>query len=505
MKTLKGKRMQMKTLYTAIAVLVLAALIGLPIFFWYGCRIEPRNGQIAVLIKKTGRDLPGNEIIASSPESKGIQLEVLGEGRYFRNPYTWEWEYFRITDIPAGKFGVLVRKFGKDLPEGSILAPGPEYKGIVSEVLGTGKHRINPYAYDVQVYDDIKIMPGNVGVITNMTGGDVFSGAGNDLGSTGGFLADPSRKGVQKTVLKEGTHRINPFLCSVAVVNIQSQRYEFSGANAIGFLTMDGFNISIEGTVEFNIQPDAAPRLSQEVGDMEDIMKKLILPSVSGFARIEGSKKSATEFIVGESRQVFQNRLEEYLRKNCSAWGVSINSVLIRDIIPPQDIALIIRNRELAQQDARKFKDQIEQAKSAAALMQQQKLAEQNRARVEAETLGITAKIRAEQEKMQKLIAAGTELKTAGIRYQTAESESKARLTIAEAERQVIASGNRSETEVLRRSVEAYGGGEAYLRALLFEKVSPRIESIMTNGGKTSVFGLPLSTSLKPAAEGAVK
>ena len=377
----------MKTLLTSVTVpAVIAIVLLISLFVWYGCRIEPGNGEIAVLIRKTGKNLPQDAILAPSADYKGVQLEVLGEGRYFRNPYTWDWKILPVTDIPAGKFGVLVRKFGKNLPEGEIIAPGPDYKGIVREVLGTGKHRINPYAYDVQVYDDIRIMPGNIGVVANLAGRDLFSGSGNDLNNAKGFLVDNGRKGVLKDVLKEGTHRINPFIRSVSIVNIQSQRYEFSGKDAIGFISLDGFPISLEGTVEFNISAESAPRLTHEVGDMDDILKKLILPSVSGFARIEGSKKSATEFIVGESRQIFQNRLEEFLRKTCKVWGISINSVLIRDILPPQEIAEIIRNRELAEQEAKKFKQQIEQAKSASALEQQRMLALQRKSKVQAET-----------------------------------------------------------------------------------------------------------------------
>ena len=111
-------------------------------------------------------------------------------------------------------------------------------------------------------------------------------------------------------VLKEGTHRINPFLYSVAIVNTQSQRHEFSGNDAISFFTVDGFQVSLEGTVEFNIDPAQASRLANEVGTLEDILKKLILPNVHGFARLEGSKKTATEFIVGESRQIFQEQMD---------------------------------------------------------------------------------------------------------------------------------------------------------------------------------------------------
>ena len=158
-----------------LAFAIIALVLAAALFVWYGCRIEPGNGEIAVLIKKTGKTLPESQIVAVSSEYKGIQLEVLGEGRYFRNPYIWDWQIKPVTEIPAGKFGVLVRKFGKNLPAGEILAADAESKGIVKEVLGTGRHRINPYAYDVKLCDDIVIMPGNIGVVANLCGKDIFA------------------------------------------------------------------------------------------------------------------------------------------------------------------------------------------------------------------------------------------------------------------------------------------------------------------------------------------
>lgn len=492
----------MKSAMLALPLLLLTAAAAVALFIWFGCRIEPENGKIAVLIRKTGDNLPPGEIIATGENVKGIRLEVLGEGRYFRNPYTWDWKISDITDIPAGKFGVLVRKFGRDLPEGEIIAPDDATKGIVREVLGTGKHRINPYAYEVKIYDDIRIMPGNVGVVTSLCGGDLFSGVGNDLADNNGFLVGPARKGVLHSVLKEGTHRINPFIYSVALVNIQSQRHEFSGEDAISFLTVDGFTVSLEGTVEFNIESDQAPRLSHEVGDMEDILKKLILPNVRGFSRLEGSKKTATEFIVGESRQIFQERLEEFLKNNCRRWGISINSLLIRDIIPPQEIAQIIRNRELARQEAQKFREQIEQAKSDAELKRQEMLALQNRRKVEADTEKLTAEIAAKQAQLEQLIAARTQLEVAEVAYQTIAADAEAALKIAEAERQVIAERNRNEAEVLKRNIAAYGSGEFYVRALLYEKLAPGIRSIISNSnhGDAAIFGIPVPSGIAPAA-----
>ena len=216
-------------------------LAGLAGWVWWGWRIEPENGQIAVLMKKTGKNLPADAILAPGPEYKGIQKDVLPEGRYFRNPWTWEWKYFRAMDIPAGKFGVLVRKFGTNLAAGEIVAKDDGCKGIVPGVLGTGRHRINPYAYDVKLYDDITIKPGHVGVVTHLVGSDIFDGT-----AAGGFLVKDGMKGVTAQILKEGTHRLNPFIYSVTLVNVQSQRFELSGADAISFLTLDGFTVQAE-------------------------------------------------------------------------------------------------------------------------------------------------------------------------------------------------------------------------------------------------------------------
>ena len=485
----------MKNIVIFYAVTGIIALTGL--VFWYGCRIEPGNGKIAVLIRKTGTPLGEGEIISSKPGQKGIQLEVLGEGRYFRNPYIWDWEIHPVTDVPAGKFAVLVRKFGKNTSGNSIIAPDSESRGVVRDVLGTGRHRINPYAYEVQLFDDIKIRPGNVGVVTNLTGEDIFSGKKNDWKNHEGFLVSSERKGVVSQVLKEGTHRINPFIHSVTIVNTQSQRHEFSGSDAITFLTIDGFTVSLEGTVEFNIDENLAPRLTQVVGNMQDILKKIILPSVHGFARIEGSKKQATEFIIGESRRLFQEELDKYLHANCRKWGIIINSVLIRDIIVPQEIAGIIRNRELAVQEARKYSQEIERARSEAELARQKMLAEQNLKKVAANTEKLTAKIADEQRQVEATVAAETELKVAEVGFNTAKAQARAKLNEAEAERNVIAERNRAEAEVLTRQAEAFGSGRAFVQAKLYEKIMPGVSSIVWNGAGKGVFGLPGTDSEK--------
>lgn len=470
---------------SAIAVLVLGLGLFVSLFVWYGCRIEPESGEIAVLIRKTGRDLPDGQIIALTPDQKGIQLDVLSEGRYFYNPYRWGWKIHPITDIPPGRLGVVTRMYGDEIPPGEILAHEGT-KGILEEPLRPGKYRINPYAYRVNLYDAMTIRPGRVGVVTQLIGQDPLSDTiPEDERNT--FLVKGDFKGVRRNVLDPGTYYLNPYLVSVVEVNLQSQRFEMSGEDVITFLTQDGFTIRVEGTIEFSLNRSDSSLLTHRVGDMDDILTKLILPRARGFSRIEGSKHPAINFIIGETRQQFQNNLEAHLAEKLEGWGIAIHSVLIRNILPPDEIASIIRNREVAVQNARMFEQQILQAKSEAELKRQEMLALQNKERVVAETARIRAVILAEQEQDVSVTGANRELEVAGLENEAADAQVAAIRARAEAERDVIRMANEAEAGVIRTRVQAFGGGQGLARYAFYKKVAPKIRSILSGDQDTGL------------------
>lgn len=468
-----------------LGLLILGALLFLPIFIWFFCRIEPGPGQIAVLIKKTGDDLPSGQILATEPGQKGIQLDVLPEGRYFRNPIFWDWHISRITDIPAGKLGVQVRLFGRELPPGAIIANEGE-KGILADVLRPGKYRVNPYAYMVELYDAISIKPGAVGVETSLIGADVLNSTlSPEQRNT--LLVDPEKKGVVERVLDPGTYYLNPYLVNIVEVNLQSQRFEMSGDDAISFLTMDGFNVNVEGTIEFGINREKAAELTHRVGDLDDILKKVVLPRARGFSRIEGSKHPAIDFIVGETRQQFQNSLDQHLREKCADWGVGIKSVLIRNIQPPDEIASVIRDREVAVQNSLKFDQQIEQARSRAELVKQEMLAQQNKEKVEADTVRIRAVILAQQDQAVRLTAAQQELEVARLENEAAAFQAQAIVSKAKADGDVIRLNNEATAKVFENQIRTFGTGMLFARYNFYQKIAPRISSILSSDDKNGL------------------
>ncbi len=468
----------------ALAVGVFALFI----FIWFFCRIEPSGGEIAVLIHKTGKDLPAEQVLALEPKQKGIKLNVLAEGRYFKNPYSWGWEIHPITDIPAGKLGVVTRLYGTDLAAGKILA-GEGTKGIVPDVLTPGKYRINPYAEKVEQFDAIRIRPGHVGVKTLLVGDDVLNSP-LPAEKRNTFLIDEGLKGVVAEVLDPGTYYLNPYVVNVVEVSLQSQRFEMSGDDVISFLTLDGFTVTVEGTIEFGLKREKAALLTHRVGDMDDIIKKVILPRARGFSRIEGSKHPAVDFIVGETRQKFQSELESHLRAKSGDWGVEIKSVLIRKIIVPDEIASISRDREVAVQDSNKYVQQIEQARSRAELVKQQMLALQNAEKVKADTARIQAVINAQQGQSVDLIAARQRLGVAKVDLQAAEFQSQAILAEARGKSDAITAANAAEASVVGSLVTAFGGGLNLARYELYNTLAPKIETILSSDQDNELGGL---------------
>ncbi len=58
----------------------------------------------------------------ADPEYKGVQLNVLTEGRYYKNPYEWSCQVVPQVEIPDKTFGVRIRMYGEDLPTGELIA-----------------------------------------------------------------------------------------------------------------------------------------------------------------------------------------------------------------------------------------------------------------------------------------------------------------------------------------------------------------------------------------------
>ena len=210
---------------------LLALALGLWLMWTWGfCRFYVRPNYMAVITAKNGKPLPPGQILAESGQ-KGIQKDVLGEGRHFLNPIFYEREILPVTIIKPGKVGVVTSKVGAELPEGEFLAD-PIQKGIWRRVLGPGKYRLNPYGYKVDIVDAISIPVGYAGVITSLSG---------QQGKPGEF-AGANEKGVRRDILQPGLYYVNPKESKVDVLEV--------GVNQVSLLGKSGGEVITKGQLQ---------------------------------------------------------------------------------------------------------------------------------------------------------------------------------------------------------------------------------------------------------------
>lgn len=172
-----------------------------------------------------------------------------------------------IVLVRGDKIVVLERKWiGREMPDGRTVALSGEV-GILARILGPGFHFLIPFIYKKTYHDFKVILPGQVGLVTAITGaplpGDKIMAkpVDCDMFQNGeAFLKHGGQKGRQLVILPEGEYRINPHLFDVSiqrgvniaedeiglVESIAGQRVQRAGGNYGKPVQCDSFQNAVD-------------------------------------------------------------------------------------------------------------------------------------------------------------------------------------------------------------------------------------------------------------------
>ncbi len=268
--------------------------------------IDIKQGQVGIVEALDGTPMPEGQILAKEDwvdksgkfhmGEKGPRLTVLTPGRHPINTQYLKVMSVPTVQIPEGKFGVMIRKYGVEPPAGTILVPrdlvsDPAdstkktiYAGIVKEILVPKTYYFNPTAVKIEQHPAIVIKKGEVGVVTKKVGTippagtilvsatDEFQGIQRELLQPGMYYINPYEKevkvipaivvpdgavgvqiaktgetkptdqllaksgerGILENVLSPGIYYVNPFEFEVVMVDIRQQRYEMTSVQGEG-------------------------------------------------------------------------------------------------------------------------------------------------------------------------------------------------------------------------------------------------------------------------------
>lgn len=504
-------------LFIAVSVLLLfAAIVGYSVYRQF--RVDVPSMHIAVITRQTGKDLENDEEVATSKDHKGLQLDVLTEGRHFMNPYTYNWKVYPMVDIPSDKMGVRVRLYGQDLPYGHFVATKEEQRGIVSEVLKPGRYAINglvtgreaerpidDYVEIIELHEPVTIPAGFRGVVTNL--------AGPIPENPNTILVDEGHRGVQKRTLDAGTYYLNPYMWKIDMVDCRSQRFNLATEEDLGFPSKDGFWISLDGIIEFRIDPEKAAEVfvlfneanndkEIECNIAQEVVKKVILPNARSFCRLRGSNNSGREFIGGQTRTAFQKEFQDAMHAECDSHGVEIVQALITKINPPQAIAKPVRDREVARQQALQYIEETKQQEAEANLATENALITQGEGLVGADQEVVKVTTKAMEDQEVKVTKANQDLEVAKKQLDAAKDRASAILAEKKAEAAIIELTNKAEAAGWKQAIQSLGGdGNAYARYVLLQKLAPAYQSIMANTADSPLMDIFRSFGDKPQAD----
>jgi len=409
--------------------------------------LDIQPGKVGILTRKIGDPPPpGQILVPMQSNSRGIVRDVVEPGVMYLHPYVYKWEVTDAITIPAGKVGVLTRKVGKPPLPGTILVEREsDSQGIIKEIMEPGLYYINPYEFQVEIVDAVYIPDGFVGVKIAKTG---KTAQGVQV------LVEEGFRGVQKQYMKSGLYYLNPYEFDVVLIESRKQKYDLwlpeqiiaegkeemmnlseKDNNPITFLSNDGFKISIDVTVVYEILPEDAPYVMATLGkDLKDIRTKIICPGTRSFARLEGSALKAVEFVTGETRKIFQQKLESQLRENGALSRVNILNAFVRSYTIPEELLEQIKFKEIAQKEKIRIIEEQEKHNEEAKLAKQKIVMEQHIRQIKAETEKKIAETKAHENKRVAIISGEKLLAVAKLERKAANEEKLKQIALGEGE-----------------------------------------------------------------------
>jgi len=381
-----------------------------------------------------------------------------------------------------------------------------------------GTYKMNPYAYEIRVLKMPEIEPGYVGVVTARSG----KPAKNQL-------ADAGERGVQKTVLEPGLYPLNPEAYSVDQIEIGYNQITMAHAGklpqtqttgqvpqrerqavtigkglptderlagqsgvailpAVTFPSSDGFEITIDVTLLWQLLPQDAPSVVARYGNIKKIEENILIPQINSTARIKGSTFGAVDFIVGDKREEFQRAFQETIENTLSEKKLQVDLALVQDTLVPDNISGPIQDARIAQEwnvtNVEKTKTEAKKGE----LDENVGKIRQTEQVVEYETQRLEGNIRAEQEKQVLEIAAQTRLNVADLARQTAAIRADVRRKLGSAEAKVVELKGQAEGNGYALQVKAAGTPQDYIDMQFAKQLPDKIQLSLIYAGPGTLW-----------------
>ncbi len=459
-----GRWMRRGLILAGLLALAAAALTALWNTFYH--YVPP--GKMLVVISKNGKPLPAGHLLAE-PDEKGVQKTVLGEGWHWVAPVLYEVELKDDVVVEPGMVGLVTQLGGDKAPGAAVLVDSDTDQGIRRQVLPPGRYRINPYGYRVESVPAVEVKPGFVGVRQRLLGKD----------GSGRFAENDDQKGILRTVLQPGAYYLNPREYAVIPfeVGVYQMTYHYftdpKQNTAITFQARDGNVISMDCTIEWEVEPGSIPDLVAEFGSLDNVEKNVVDQHARRISRDRGFNFGAQDFLEGAKREKFQSDFRKELEKACELQHVRVRSAFIRNIVIPEPFLKQQRDRQLAVETTTTTQAREETQESENQTQAEQKKIDQAEQQVRADTKRLVAGIDQERENVGSEVDAQLKELRANYAKQMAQLDAERTRVSGDAKNEAVKMKETAENSIHKMRLEVFqNDGAAYLRYTLADQLN---------------------------------
>lgn len=210
------------------------------------------------------------------------------------------------------------------------------------------------------------LMSGVVFALSQIAGSIVIVGAGERVVVFDKFT------GVKKVALGEGFHLITPFVQDAITFDVRVQKEEFETTAA----SKDLQDVSTKVALNVHPIPEEVPAIYQKYG--KDYAEKVVHPAVQESVKAVTARFTAEELIT--KRETVKNEIQAQLAVFLKQADLVLDETYVTNFKFSEDFSKAIEGKQIAEQEALKAKNTLEQVKIEA----EQKIAN---ARAEAEGL----------------------------------------------------------------------------------------------------------------------
>ena len=257
---------------------------------------------------------------------------------------------------------------------------------------------------------------------------------------------------------------------------------------AVTFPSSDGFEITIDVTLLWQLLPQDAPSVVARYGNIQKIEQNILIPQINSTARIKGSTFGAVDFIVGDKREQFQNDFQTTIETTLREKKLQVDLALVQDTLVPDNISGPIQDARIAAEwnttNAEKTKTEGNKAELDGTVGKIRQIEQV----VEFETQRIEGNIGAEREKRVSQIAANMRLEVADLTRQTAAIRADIQRKMGGAQAKVVELKGKAEGEGYALQVKAAGSPQDYIDYQFASQLPDKIKLSLIYAGPGTLW-----------------